>query len=206
MAEMGNKKRVNEKQKEKFRKFFQKQKEWHNLLHEYGGDILESNNFKKTKEYIQHGSMTVNSHCINVAKCSLAISSKLRIRCNQKELVRGALLHDYFLYDWHEKIHKDRKRLHGFYHPGIALRNASKEYNLTNKEKDIIKKHMWPLTVVPPRCREAWIVTTADKYCSLLETIRLHRGHGKYVPHNKPDRDAHNERHDKNRMKVQYQG
>ena len=38
---------------------------------------------------------------------------------------------------------------------------------------------MWPLTVVPPMCREAWIVTTADKWCSLLETIHLHKGHGK---------------------------
>ena len=42
-------------------------------------------------------------------------------------------------------------------------------------EKDIIKKHMWPLTIVPPVCREAWIVTMADKYCSLMETLRLHR-------------------------------
>jgi len=69
--------------------------------------------------------------------------------------------------------------LHGFYHPGIALKNADQEYELTLREKDIIKKHMWPLTVVPPLCREAWIVTTADKYCSLLETLRLRRRAGK---------------------------
>ena len=35
---------------------------------------------------------------------------------------------------------------------------------------------MWPLTVIPPMCREAWIVTTADKYCSLLETLYIQRG------------------------------
>ena len=85
-------------------------------------------------------------------------------------------MHDYFLYDWHDKTRKNYQRLHGFYHPGIALKNASMEYPLTLREKDIIKKHMWPLTVVPPLCREAWIVTTADKYCSLLETLRLRRG------------------------------
>ena len=45
--------------------------------------------------------------------------------------------------------------------------------------KDIIKKHMWPLTIIPPACREAWIVTAADKYCSLLETLKLRRGSGK---------------------------
>ena len=27
-------------------------------------------------------------------------------------------------------------------------------------------------------CREAWIVTVADKWCSTLETLRLRHGHG----------------------------
>lgn len=168
-----------EKKKEKFRKAFHRQKELHSLLREYGGDILDSDNFRKTDEYIQHGNMTVNHHCINVAKYSLAISQKLKIRCNRRELIRGALLHDYFLYDWHDKHRENMKRLHGFYHPGIALKNAAEEYELTAREKDIIRKHMWPLTVIPPQYREAWIVTTADKYCSLLETIHFHKGRGK---------------------------
>lgn len=175
---MRSKKRISEKDKERFREFFRKQKESYVLLKEYASDILDSENFDRTKDYIQHGNMTVNSHCINVAKYSLAISKKLHIPCNQRELVRGALLHDYFLYDWHDKYHRDIRRLHGFYHPGIALRNAAKEYELTKREQDIIKKHMWPLTVVPPMCREAWIVTVADKWCSLMETLHLHRGHG----------------------------
>ena len=68
--------------------------------------------------------------------------------------------------------------LHGFRHPQRALENAEKEYNLTPRERDIIVKHMWPLTVLPPTCREAWIVTTADKWCSLLETFRILKGHG----------------------------
>ena len=139
-------------------------------------DILNSANFQRTKEHIQHGNMTVNEHCINVAKTSLMIKKKLHITCNQRDLVRGALLHDYFLYDWHKKDLKNPHKLHGFYHPGRALRNAKKEYVLTKRQEDIIKKHMWPLTVVPPMCREAWIVTAADKYCSLMETFRLHKG------------------------------
>ncbi len=145
-------------------------------LKKYAEDILNSANFQRTKEHIQHGNMTVNEHCINVAKTSLMIKKKLHITCNQRDLVRGALLHDYFLYDWHKKDLKNPHKLHGFYHPGTALRNAKKEYVLTKRQEDIIKKHMWPLTVVPPMCREAWIVTAADKYCSLMETFRLHKG------------------------------
>lgn len=144
------------------------------LIKEHGGDILASDNFRKTKNHVQHGTMSVSSHCISVARHSLAISRWLRIKCHQRELVRGALLHDYFLYDWHDREHSNPLRLHGFFHPGVALKNASAEYRLSTREKDIIRKHMWPMTVIPPRCREAWIVTLADKYCSLLETLRIH--------------------------------
>lgn len=136
----------------------------------YAKDILESDNFKASKHNIQHGKQSVMDHSMDVARMSIWISRKFHIKCEQKDLVRGALLHDYFLYDWHTK--GEGHGLHGFYHPGIALRNASKEYELSNREKDIIKHHMWPLTIIPPSCKEAWIVTTADKYCSLIETIK----------------------------------
>lgn len=167
------------RRKEQWKKFYEAQREMHNELRKYALDILSSPNFQETKEHIQHGSMTVNNHSINVAKYSLAISKKLGIACNQREMVRGALLHDYFLYDWHDKDHVRLYKLHGFRHPGVALNNAVKEYRLTERERDIIKKHMWPLTIVPPMCREAWIVSAADKYCSFMETVGMHKGHGK---------------------------
>ena len=53
-----------------------------------------------------------------------------------------------------------------------ALRNADRDFDLTDTERDIIKKHMFPLTVIPPTCREGWIVCLADKYCSLYETFK----------------------------------
>lgn len=140
-----------------------------------GMDILLSKHHKSTKNDIQHGNMSVRQHTISVARHSVMLSEMLGIHCDRRALVRGALLHDFFLYDWHDKEHGNLFRLHGIHHPGIALRNAEHEFTLSEKEKDIIKKHMWPLTVVPPTCREAWIVSMADKYCSLMETIRLHR-------------------------------
>lgn len=146
------------------------------VLEEYASDILNSENFQKTKKHIQHGNMTVYEHCVNVAKTSLRLQHSLKIRCNERDLIRGALLHDYFLYDWHIKDKDNSHALHGFYHPGIALNNAKKEYELTQCQEDIIRKHMWPLTVIPPTCKEAWIVTAADKYCSFMETVHLHKG------------------------------
>ena len=168
-----------ERKLEKVRRKYEKKREFYSLLKEHASDILKSEKFHSTRNHIQHGTIPVHTHCIDVAGKSIAISKFLGISCSERELIRGALLHDYFLYDWHDKGRLNFKRLHGFYHPGIALENASKEYNLSLREKDIIGKHMWPLTVKPPRCREAWIVTTADKYCSLVETLRIHKGVGK---------------------------
>lgn len=170
----------NRRQAARWQRKFERHRELYRQLQEAAPDILSSENFMSTKGHIQHGDMTVNQHCINVAKFSIAISDKLHVRCNRRELIRGALLHDYFLYDWHVGDARKPQNLHGFYHPGIALRNASAEYDLTPREKDIIEKHMWPLTLTKvPGCREAWIVTTADKWCSLLETIHYIHGHGK---------------------------
>ena len=155
-----------------------KQLKLQRIVNSHAQDIISSANFKKSRGFIQHGDISVHRHSLAVARASLRLSDNLErlgIRCHKRELIRGALLHDYFLYDWHDKNRPDFRPLHGFHHAGTALRNASKEYDLTDREKDIIKKHMWPLNPVPPMCREAWIVTCADKYCSTLETLRGYR-------------------------------
>lgn len=160
---------------QKISKQKERQKQLRRRIREAGADILEAPNFQMTRQHIQHGTVTVNAHCINVAKHSLMLAEKLGIRYEARELIRGALLHDYFLYDWHDKDHINPFKLHGFFHPGRALKNATRDFELTEREKDIIRKHMWPMTIIPPMCREAWIVTAADKWVSLLETLRIQK-------------------------------
>ncbi len=145
-------------------------------IEKYAADILESEHFRMTRNHIQHGTMTVYEHCMSVAKTSLWIRDKLGIVCNDRDLVRGALLHDYFLYDWHIGEAKNPLRLHGFFHPGIALKNAKRDFQITERQENIIYRHMWPLTILPPTCREAWLVTCADKFCSLMETFHFQKG------------------------------
>lgn len=166
-----------EKLRIKLENRYAKHRALHQKLREHAEDILSSEKFKSTRDNVQHGSIHVHRHSIDVAKQSLIISKALHLKVNEKEMVRGALLHDYFLYDWHNKDREDYKVLHGFYHPGIALKNAKKDFNLTEREQDIIKKHMWPLTLVYfPRYKESWVVTMADKYCSTLETLKIRKG------------------------------
>lgn len=136
--------------------------------------IMEFINMPEIREmenYIQHGQVSTYEHCLSVAYISFYISRKLHLKVNYENLVRGALLHDFFLYDWHIKD-KDRK-LHGFHHPGVAYRNASRLFELTEIERDIIMKHMWPLTIVPPKYKEAYVICLADKICSISETFHV---------------------------------
>ena len=142
-------------------------------IQHFGSDILNAESFKQSAHNIQHGRISVMRHSIDVARMGLIINRRLHLHCQEKDLVRGALLNDYFQYDWHDwsDPRNTHAPLHGFFHPGIALRNAMREFTLSAREQDIIKKHMWPMTLVPPVCREAWVVTLADKYVSVKETL-----------------------------------
>ena len=125
--------------------------------------------FDETADYIQHGGTSCMRHTVAVAYYSYMLVKKLGIRCNKDELIRGALLHDYFLYDWHER--KLSEGLHGFTHPQTALKNASRDFPLTDREKNIIKRHMFPLTPIPPVTVEGWVVCLVDKACSVYEVF-----------------------------------
>ncbi|MBQ2670875.1 MAG: HD domain-containing protein [Clostridia bacterium] len=130
--------------------------------------LNKNSKLRQMDDYIQHGSTSCLKHTIAVAYYSIKLADRLGIKYKKSELIRGALLHDYFLYDWHDG---NGRGVHGFTHPSAALKNADRDFTLTETERNIIKRHMFPLTPIPPKCREAWIVCMVDKYCSLYETF-----------------------------------
>lgn len=132
-------------------------------------DVLNGEKISSMDEYVQHGNTSCLYHSVAVAYYSLALVNIFKIRCDRKSLVTGALLHDYFLYDWHEN--DASHRLHGFRHPKTALNNACRDYSLNEIEKNIISRHMFPLIPIPPRHIEGVIVCLVDKVCSLYETF-----------------------------------
>ena len=134
-------------------------------------EVTEQSRLAQSKAFCQHGSTSVYAHSLKVAYVSYRAAVCWRLPVRRHELIRGALLHDYFLYDWHDREH-DHRRPHGFYHPGAAWRNARRDFVLTRREENIIRRHMFPLTAVPPRYLEAWLVCAVDKICSLGETLR----------------------------------
>ncbi|HHT56510.1 MAG TPA: HD domain-containing protein [Herbinix luporum] len=140
-------------------------------------DYYESDVVKQMDNYIQHGTTTTLEHCENVAWISYLINEKLHLNADEKKLVEAAMLHDLYLYDWHDG--DPSRKTHGFDHPEIACINAVKNFDVPEKVQEAIRSHMWPLTITKiPKSKEALIICFADKYCALIETIRLNKRFG----------------------------
>ncbi len=133
-------------------------------------DIYEHDEFLKLKEHFHHNS-SIYEHVMDVSYFSYKVSKFLKL--DYKSTTRGALLHDFFLYNWrnHDVPDLPEDKFHGIEHPKIALTNATKHFSLNDIEKDIIIKHMWPLTLVPPKYKESFIVSFADKYLASKEFV-----------------------------------
>ena len=131
--------------------------------------LLKESRLGQERHAIQHGDTTVLLHCLAVAYYSVKLAEALPLRYDRSSLIRGALLHDYFLYDWH--VPDPSHRFHGLHHAKTALQNAQRDFELTEKEQDIILHHMFPLNPNPPRCREAFMVCVVDKGCGFYETL-----------------------------------
>ncbi|BDU51315.1 putative ABC transporter permease [Haliovirga abyssi] len=140
------------------------EEEYYNIVK----DIIENKEFLKLKNFYHHNS-SIYKHVLEVSYLSYKISKY--IGADYKSTARGGLLHDFFLYDWRNHSEPDlaKNKLHGFAHPKIALKNSEKNFKLNKIEKDIIIKHMWPLTIIPPRYKESFIVTFVDKYLATKE-------------------------------------
>ncbi len=141
-------------------------------IHLFGKDILFSEKYKNEHFYMQHGSTSTYTHSLAVTYVSIILAEKLGISIDMRSLIRGALLHDYFLYDWH--IRDRHHWFHGYTHAARALENAKRDFIINHIENEIIRTHMFPLNLTKfPTCREAFIVSLADKICAGCETIRI---------------------------------
>ncbi len=141
---------------------------------EYDGivrEILENEEFEKLKSYRHHNTTTIYEHSKAVSYLSYKICKYLNL--DFVSAGRGGLLHDFFQYDWrnHDSPGLAREKFHGFAHPKVALQNAEKNFSINAIERDIIIKHMWPLTPVPPRYRESFVVSFVDKYLASKELL-----------------------------------
>lgn len=125
-------------------------------------------------DFVQHGTVSTLAHCLRVARTCYAWASALGLRVDMEDLVVGALLHDFYLYDWHDR--STSRPHHATMHPLYAAENAVELLGVSDDVRAIIESHMWPLPPGrPPRSREALVLCAADKWCSLAETLLMRR-------------------------------
>lgn len=131
------------------------------------GDILAHPVFQSMDQYFQHGNTTCKTHCIQVSYLSFRICRNRG--WDYRSAARAGLLHDLFLYDWHTHARETGEHFHGFTHPRKAMNNAVHYFGISEMEQNLILRHMWPLTPIPPRYIEGYVVLCADKFCGLAE-------------------------------------
>ncbi len=142
------------------------------LYYEAADELLQNPNVRRMKEFPHHNSSNTLAHSIHVAAVAGKIASKMNLRVHEKELARGCILHDYYLYNTQEMEYSAYR--HGTRHAGLALKNASREYELTEIEKDMIYSHMWPLNLTHlPHYKESLLIVIADKYCAVREFMHM---------------------------------
>ena len=130
-------------------------------------NIMENSEFQKMNN-IKHHNTTRMDHSLKVSYYSYKIAKSLRL--DYEDVARGGLLHDFYVEEI-RNIHKikDKILLFSTKHPTEAVENASKHFELSEKEVNIIQSHMFPVDYRVPKYAESWIVSFVDKGVSTVE-------------------------------------
>lgn len=139
-------------------------------LEEIYQTFLNDEKIKRMKDINMHRGSNCFEHSFKVAKKAIRWANRSRRKINFQTLLIGAILHDYYLYDWRKD--RSKKKRHGRNHPSIAAENASRDFAISKDIKYIIKTHMWPINSHSfPKTIEAKIVSMCDKAVTVGESL-----------------------------------
>ncbi|MDR1805790.1 MAG: HD domain-containing protein [Clostridium sp.] len=132
-------------------------------------DLLATPQLQSLEAIPHHIPTTLLTHVRCVSYLSYSLCK--RRGGDLRVAARGGLLHDLYYYDWHD-FSDGTHRWHGVLHPSRALKNATELLGeIDERTANCIKRHMFPFTPVPPKYKEAWIVSAADKICSNYDVL-----------------------------------
>lgn len=154
-------------------------------------EILLNKEFQKRKLFMHHHNLSVWDHSILVSFRSFELARFFG--ADERVCAIAGLLHDFYSQVWlstpeveeleggkYATLMKEKKpfyKMHAFTHANDASLNYVKFFpQLENKKiTNSIKRHMFPLTLIPPRYKEGFIITIVDKFNSVheLPSLRL---------------------------------
>ena len=124
---------------------------------------------QKMKEIPMHRGSNCFIHSFKVAKYAIKKAIKKK-GYHLKAILIACILHDYYLYDW--RVDHDKRKKHGTRHPFIAEENARRDFHIDEEVSEIIKAHMWPLTLKTyPKTKEAKLVNYVDDVIATREFL-----------------------------------
>lgn len=126
--------------------------------------ILNDKEFNKISSSYHHGTDRLD-HSIKVSYYSYLIARKFGL--DYETSATAGLLHDFFITSNNKTLIESTESL--FKHAKIASNNAIEQFGISEKEKNIIETHMFPINPKPPRFIEGWIVSMVDKAVGLFE-------------------------------------
>lgn len=151
----------------------------------YVEDILLNGEFQKRKLFMHHHNLSVWDHSILVSFKSFLVAKY--VGGSPRICAIAGLLHDFYTQAWlfNEEllniddgkylsefgIKKPLFKMHGFTHANDASINAKKYFPelVNDRILNSIKRHMFPLNIIPPKYREGYIITCVDKLNSVRE-------------------------------------
>ncbi|MCR5716797.1 MAG: HD domain-containing protein [Lachnospiraceae bacterium] len=143
-----------------------------------GREILTSEAYQSAMAREHHYNSNVADHSYSVAMTSLKVCkvlNKLHVRTDNRAMIRGALCHDLGLARFRHTYQSGKQCC--FQHPVDSV-DVAKEIlpDINEVEVDIISHHMFPLTIHPPKTVEGYVITYADKYCSIKDFVCIVAG------------------------------
>ena len=148
-------------------------------------DILLNDEFQRRKMFKHHHNLSVWDHSILVSFKSYLVGRYFH--ADLRVCAIAGLLHDFYSQAWLStpeleefeggryttlmKKPKSLFQMHGFTHAGDAAKNYIKYFPALEDKKitNSIKRHMFPLNLIPPRYKEGIIISSVDKWNSVHE-------------------------------------
>lgn len=143
---------------------------------ELTGDLLSNEDVVRMKTFHHHREITTHYHSLYVSFTVLRMCEFLKAK-NERQIIRAALLHDFYLYEWYTEKHDE---LHIWYHPKESVKNIESHFGaMSPMQRNMVLSHMFPTCVELPKSAGAWLLTLADKYCATADYIGISR---KFLP------------------------
>lgn len=139
----------------------------HQTYYQLVSDLLENESVQSLKQYRHHIKTTRFQHSLNVSYYNYVICKFFH--WDAVSAARAGLLHDLYFYETDAYNREEMQESHSAHHPQVALENAASQFSINAVERDIIQKHMWPMTKKMPHYKESYVIVIVDKYCAALE-------------------------------------